>query len=154
MRYGFCLPHHRGLATAELIARAAAAGERLGYDSVWLSDHVMLPNTPTFQPRRIFYEPLALAGYLAAATSRLRIGFSVLIVPYRNPIVTAKQLATIDQMSGGRLMLGVGIGWVEEEFAALGVPFAERGRLTDEYLQALRELWANEAPAFEGPTVR
>src|SRR5436309_1022175 len=99
MRYGFCLPHHRTLATAE----------RIGYDSVWLSDHVMLPNTPAFQPRRIFYEPLALAGYLAAATSRMRIGFSVLIMPYRNPIVTAKQLATIDQLSGGRLVLGAGV---------------------------------------------
>src|SRR5579871_3840642 len=153
MRYGFCFPHHRAIATPELIARAASEAEQLGFDGVWLSDHVILPNTPALYPRRIFYEPLAVAGYLAAATSHVTIGFTVLIVPYRNPVVTAKQIATIDQLSGGRVVLGVGVGWVEEEFDALGVPFHNRGRLTDEYLQAMRELWSNDAPAFDGATI-
>ena len=154
MKYGVCLPHHRPLATRALIATAARRIEELGFDGVWLSDHVMLPDTPAFQPRRVFFEPLALAGYLAAATTRVQIGFTVLVVPYRNPVVTAKQLATIDQMSGGRLTLGVGVGWVEEEFAALNVPFAARGALTDEYLEAMRELWASESPQFAGDTVQ
>lgn len=154
MKYGVCLPHHRPLATRELIATAARRIEALGFDGVWLSDHVMLPDTPAFQPRRVFFEPLALAGYLAAATTRVQIGFTVLVVPYRNPVVTAKQLATIDQMSGGRLVLGVGVGWVEEEFAALNVPFAMRGALTDEYLRAMRALWASELPQFAGETVQ
>jgi probable F420-dependent oxidoreductase len=154
MRYGVCLPHHRPLATPELIAQAARQIEALGFDGVWLSDHVTLPDTPAFQPRRVFYEPLALAGYLAASTSRVRIGFSVLVVPYRHPVVTAKQIATVDQMSGGRLVLGVGVGWVEEEFAVLSAPFHERGRRTDEYLRAMKELWTSEAPSFAGESVQ
>lgn len=153
MRYGFCIPHHRPLATRDLIIESARRGESLGYDTIWLSDHIVPPNTAEERPRRIFYEPLALAGHLAAITSRVRIGTSVLVIPYRDPIVTAKQIATIDDMSGGRLLLGVGVGHLQAEFAALGVPFAARGRLTDEYLAVMRELWANDAPIFAGETV-
>lgn len=154
MELGICLPHHRPLADPVLIATAAQRIEQLGFASVWLSDHIALPNTPAFAPRRVFYEPLILAGYLAAATTRVRIGFSVLVVPYRNPVVTAKQLATIDQLAGGRLVLGVGVGWVAEEFALLDVPFADRGPRTDEYLQAMRELWASDSPTFAGERVQ
>ena len=154
MRYGVHIPHHRNLATPELIAAAARRGEDQGWDSIWLSDHVLLPNEPSEQHRRVFYEPLAMMGYLAAATSRVRIGTSVLVVPYRDPIVTAKQIATIDALSGGRLVIGVGAGGLAGEFALLGVPFNRRGRLTDEYLRVMRELWANDDPRFEGETVR
>src|SRR5207249_11516398 len=104
------------------------------------------------QLRRIFYEPLALAGFVAAITSRVRIGFSVLVLPYRDPVVTAKQLATIDDMSAGRLLVGVGAGGLEGEFRALGVPFERRGRLTDEYLRAMLELWSSPQPRFAGET--
>lgn len=153
MRYGFCIPHHRPLATPRLIAEAARRGEDLGFDTIWLSDHVMTPNVPEQRHRRIFYEPLAVAAYLAAATSRVRIGTSVLVVPYRHPVVTAKQISTIDALSGGRLVLGVGVGALEGEFNALGVSFPERGPLTDEYLAVMRELWTNDDPRFDGRTV-
>ena len=154
MRYGFCIPHHRTMASPDLILEAARRGEALGYDAIWLSDHVVPRDTPDQQQRRIFYEPLALAGFVAAITSRVRIGFTVLVVPYRHPVVTAKQLATIDVMSGGRLDVGVGVGWMEEEFEALGASFRRRGRLTDEYLLAMRELWTSDQPSFQGETIQ
>jgi probable F420-dependent oxidoreductase len=154
MRYGFCLPHHRPLASPELILEAARRGEALGYDTIWLNDHLVPPDTPDQQLRRIFYEPLALAGFAAAVTSRVRLGFSVLVLPYRHPVVTAKQLATIDAMSGGRLIVGVGAGGLEAEFRALGVPVRRRGRLTDEYLRAMLELWTSDAPRFAGETIQ
>lgn len=153
MRYGFHLPHHRNLATPELIAAAAKRGDDQGWDSVWLSDHVLLPNEPSEQHRRVFYEPLSMMAYLAAATSRVRIGTSVIVVPYRDPIVAAKQIATADALSGGRLVVGVGAGGLTGEFALLGVPFNRRGRLTDEYLRIWHELWANDDPRFAGETV-
>lgn len=154
MRYGFCLPHHRTMAAPDLILEAARRGEALGYDTLWLSDHVVPRDTPDQQQRRIFYEPLALAGFAAAITSRVRIGFTVLVVPYRHPVVTAKQLSTIDIMSGGRLDVGIGVGWMEEEFEALGADFHRRGRVTDEYLKAMRELWTSDRPSFQGETIQ
>jgi probable F420-dependent oxidoreductase len=154
MRYGFCIPHHRLMAAPELILEATRRGEALGYDALWLSDHVVPRDTPDQRQRRIFYEPIALAGVVAGVTSRVRIGFTVLVVPYRHPVVTAKQLATLDAMSGGRLDVGVGVGWMEEEFRALGADFHRRGRLTDEYLRAMRELWTSDRPRFEGETIQ
>jgi probable F420-dependent oxidoreductase len=142
------------MASPELILEAARRGEALGYDTLWLSDHVVPRDTPDQRQRRIFYEPIALAGVVAGVTSRVRIGFTVLVVPYRHPVVTAKQLATLDAMSGGRLEVGVGVGWMEEEFQALGATFHRRGRLTDEYLLAMRELWTSDQPRFEGETVQ
>lgn len=153
MRLGLCVPHHRPLATPDLILEAARRGDEEGWDTLWLSDHVLVPNTPEQQHRRVFYEPLALAGHLAAATRRVRIGTSVLVIPYRHPIVTAKQIATVDALSGGRLIVGVGAGGLAEEFAILGVPFHRRGRLTDEYLRVMRELWTSDDPQFAGETV-
>lgn len=154
MEIGLHIPHHRPLATPELIHQAGQQIEARGFKTIWLSDHVLPPNVPEQAHRRIFYEPLAVASYLAAATTRVRIGLSVLVVPYRNPIVTAKQLATIDALSGGRLTIGVGVGGLKGEFEALGVPFAARGRQTDEYLRIMRELWTSDAPEFVGPTLR
>ena len=96
------------------------------------------------------YDPLVTLAVAAGATSRVRLGTTVLIVPYRNPVVTAKMVSTLDALSGGRVILGVGAGWLAEESAALGVPFAERGPMTDEYLAAMRELWTSPAPSFAG----
>ncbi|MFN8525525.1 MAG: TIGR03619 family F420-dependent LLM class oxidoreductase [Chloroflexota bacterium] len=153
MRYGFCLPHHRPLATRELILEAARRAEDGGYDTIWLNDHIAPPSSPEQQHRRIFFEPLALAGFVAAVAPTPKIGFSVLVLPYRHPVVTAKQLATIDVMTGGRLLFGIGVGYQAEEFAAVGADFPRRGAITDEYLQAIVELWTKEAPRFAGPTV-
>jgi probable F420-dependent oxidoreductase len=100
------------------------------------------------------YDPLVTLAVAAGATSRVRLGTTVLIVPYRNPVVTAKMVSSLDALSGGRVVLGVGAGWLAEESAALGVPFAERGPMTDEYLAAMRELWTSPAPSFAGKYTR
>jgi probable F420-dependent oxidoreductase len=101
-----------------------------------------------------FYEPLTTLAYLAGATSRIRLGVSAYVVPYRNPVLTAKQVASLDALSGGRVVLAVGVGWLREEFDALGVPFAERGRRTDEYLAICRALWTDDVAAFQGRLVQ
>ena len=95
-------------------------------------------------------DPLIWMGYIAAATKRIKLATGILILPQHNPVITAKQVATLDHLSGGRILLGVGVGWLEEEFKALGVPFAERGARMDEYIAAMRELWSAEAPTFKG----
>jgi probable F420-dependent oxidoreductase len=151
VRYGFCLPHHRSYATRDLILETARRGEALGYDTIWLSDHIVPPLDEAF--RRVYFEPLVLTGWVASVTERVKIGYSVLVLPYRNPVVLAKQLATIDVMSEGRIIVGIGVGVLEVEYRALGVPFNRRGRLANEYLRAIRELWTNEQPTFHGETV-
>lgn len=101
-----------------------------------------------------FLEPLSVLGYLTGSTQRVRLGTYVLVMPLRNPIVTAKMLATLGVLSGGRIMLGAGIGWMEEEMTILGAPFNKRGALSDEYLRAMKELWTNPDPRFEGQFCR
>jgi probable F420-dependent oxidoreductase len=152
MRYGFCLPHHRSYATRDLILETARRGEALGYDTLWLSDHIVPPLGQQF--RQVYFEPLVLTGWVASATARVKLGYSVLVLPYRNPVVLAKQLATIDVMAEGRIIVGVGVGTLEVEYRALGVPFNRRGRLANEYLRVIRELWTNEQPRFHGETVQ
>jgi probable F420-dependent oxidoreductase len=95
-------------------------------------------------------DPLIWLAYVAAATSTIRLGTGILILPQRNPVVLAKELATLDQMSGGRMELGIGVGWLEEEFDVLGVPFAARGRRTDDYVAAMRALWTQDAATHHG----
>jgi len=101
----------------------------------------------------VFYEPLTVLGFAAACTSTIRLGTTVLIVPYRNPLVAAKVLSTLDVLSGGRVTVGLGVGWTEDEFKALGVPFKERGALSDEYIAVLKMLWTQDKPAFHGQYV-
>jgi probable F420-dependent oxidoreductase len=146
----------------------ADAAERLGYDSVWVHDHVVMPsnvmsrylyNTTGDSPFHVgqyIYDPLAVMAAIAARTTRVRIGTSVLIVPYRNPLVLAKSLATIDQISHGRVILGIGVGWMAEEFAALGIGdlWTERGRVTDEFMAVCIDLWTQTGPSsFHGTWV-
>ena len=114
------------------------------------SDHVVVPDANVDRIGAGIFDPLVTLAVAAGATSRVRLGTTVLIVPYRNPVVTAKMVSTLDALSGGRVVLGVGAGWLAEESAALGVPFAERGPMTDEYLAAMRELWTSPAPSFAG----
>ena len=150
MQFGIWIPNCRHLATPEIIRHTAVRAEQLGYDSVWVSDHVVVPNAYLDRFGAGIYDPLITLAVTAGATSRVRLGTTVLIVPYRNPVVTAKMVSSLDALSGGRVVLGIGAGWVAEESAILGVPFAERGPMTDEYLAAMRELWTNPAPSFSG----
>ena len=152
MQVGVWLPNCRHLATPEIIRGTAVRAELLGYDSVWVSDHVVVPNANVDRIGAAIYDPLMTLGVVAGATGRVRLGTTVLIVPYRNAVVTAKMVSTLDALSGGRVVLGIGAGWMAEESAMLGVPFAERGPMTDEYLAAMRELWTSPAPSFAGST--
>ncbi|MFQ5698318.1 MAG: LLM class F420-dependent oxidoreductase [Myxococcota bacterium] len=134
--------------------RVARAAEAAGFESVWTGEHVVLPDprvppSPA-SPRFPMLDPGTLLAYLAGATSRLRLGTGVVILPQRNPLVLAKQLATLDRVSEGRLIFGVGVGYLRPEFEALGVSFADRGERTDEYLEAIRALWTHEKPAYQG----
>jgi probable F420-dependent oxidoreductase len=147
-----------GIDTCLDIARRA---EELGYDSVWVHDHLVIPeridapypyDTDGFPVPwdTDFYEPLVLMSALAAITTRVRIGSSVLVIPHRHPAVTAKMLAFADRLSGGRIVFGVGAGWMRDEFEALGLPaehFDRRGAVTNEYLCAIKELWTNTGPS-------
>jgi probable F420-dependent oxidoreductase len=154
MRFGIWLPNCRQLATPEIIRRAAVRAEQLGYDSVWVSDHVVVPRANVGNFGETIFDPLVTLAVVAGATSRVRLGTTVLIVPYRQAVVTAKMVSSLDALSGGRVVLGVGAGWVAAESAMLGVPFAERGPMTDEYLRAMLELWTSPSPSFAGKYVR
>jgi probable F420-dependent oxidoreductase len=165
--FGFSLPGRGPLAKPDLVLKLAQKAEQLGYSSLFVTDHVVLPTaSKSFYPyhpsgqfpggaNQDYLEPLTLLTYLAAATKKIRLGTSVLIVPYRNPLVTAKMLAGLDVLSGGRIILGAGVGWLQEEFVALGAPpFAERGRVTDEYLRLMRECWTKDQIDFKGTYYR
>jgi probable F420-dependent oxidoreductase len=154
MRCGVWIPNCRHLATPEIIRTAAVRAEQLGYDSVWVSDHVVVPHANVVNFGETIFDPLVTLGVIAGATSRVQLGTTVLIVPYRNAVVTAKMISSLDALSGGRVLFGVGAGWVAAESAALGVPFAERGAMTDEYLRAMQELWTSRAPSFAGAYTR
>jgi probable F420-dependent oxidoreductase len=151
------------MATPANLGRVADKAEALGYDTVWFSDHIVIPTEvksfypydPSgkmpFNPSEPYWEPLTVIGYVAGRTSRLRLGTSVLILPYRNPIVTAKMLATLDVLSNGRVTLGAGVGWMEEEFKAIGLDtYSRRGAYSDECIRIFRELWTKDNPSFQG----
>jgi len=150
MKFGVWIPNCRHLATPDVIRGAAVRAEQLGYDSVWVSDHVVVPNANVTNFGETVFDPLVTLAVIAGATSRVRLGTTVLIVPYRNAVVTAKMISSLDALSGGRVIFGIGAGWVAAESAVLGLPFAERGAMTDEYLQAMQELWTSRAPSFSG----
>ncbi len=131
----------------------AQLAEGLGYHLIMTSDHIAVtPDVKTRYPAP-FYEPISTLGWLAGITERIEIGTTVLILPYRSVLETARAFANVDQLSGGRLILGVGIGWAEQEFQALGVPYHQRGAMTNEYLEALRLLWSQDVATFEGKFV-
>ncbi|MBY0329849.1 MAG: LLM class F420-dependent oxidoreductase [Acetobacteraceae bacterium] len=146
--------------------RLARLAEAAGFDSVLAVDHVVLPDSyestyPYSATGRlpgdrtaVLPDPLIWMAFAAAATTRLRLMTGVIILPLRDPLVLAKQVATLDAMSGGRIELGIGVGWLREEFEALGIPFAERGRRADEYVAAMRALWREDGASYEGRHVR
>ncbi|MCO6007477.1 LLM class F420-dependent oxidoreductase [Actinoallomurus purpureus] len=141
------------LGPAETV-RLARRAEELGYRSWWAGEHVVLPSPRTpdspMEPTDPILDPLVHLAYVAAVTERLELGTGIVILPQRNPVVLAKQVASLDVLSGGRLHLGVGAGYLEPEMTAVGVPFAERGARTDEYLDAMRALWTQAAPSYQG----
>jgi alkanesulfonate monooxygenase SsuD/methylene tetrahydromethanopterin reductase-like flavin-dependent oxidoreductase (luciferase family) len=118
--------------------------EGLGFDLLMVSDHIAVTPDVAEQYPAPFYEPFTTLAWLAGITSRVRLGTTVLIVPYRHPLLIARMAANLNQLSGGRLVLGVGVGWARQEFDALGVPFRQRGNLTDDYLRAVRAAWDND----------
>ncbi len=138
----------------ETAARIARRAEETGWESLWLGEHVVLPEPRTgaspMEPRDKILDPVVALSFLAAHTRHVRLGTGVIILPQRNPLVLAKQLASLDVLSGGRLIIGIGAGYLAPEFRALGVPLADRGRRTDEYLAAMRAIWTMEQPAFHG----
>jgi len=148
------------------IARVARRAEELGFESLWIPDHLVLPveyrsrypyshdgrmPAPPDTPR---HDPFLALAYAAAVTSRIRLATGVFVLPLRNVFATAKAVATLDVLSGGRFIFGVGIGWLEEEFQTVGMNFADRARRTREYLAMMKELWTRSDPVFEGRSVR
>jgi probable F420-dependent oxidoreductase len=148
---GVAVPTTPELTQPAAFATLARAAERLGYAHLWVSDHVLLPRA-SHVPAGHQLDPLASLGWLAAHTERIGLGTSVLVLPHRGAAATAKALSTIDWLAGGRLIVGVGAGWLREELAALGVPFEQRGRRTDDAIRTLRELWSDRAELTSWPT--
>ena len=152
-QYSFRIPNADYLgfpATPQAIVDTACKAEELGFDALFVNDHVIVDDSPRSALWRNVYDPLMVLSYVAARTSTVKLGTSVLIMPYRNPVVTAKMVATLDQMSGGRAIAGVGSGWNEAEYAALGVPHGERGARTNEYLRLWKACWEPGATTFHG----
>jgi probable F420-dependent oxidoreductase len=163
MQIGFNLPNSGPLSAVETMTRIATEGEAMGFDYLTLTDHVVLPDTKVpgypYSESGEFYEDapterheqLTAVAYIAAKTARLRLVAAVMVVPHRPAVLAAKMLATLDVLSGGRLVVGVGAGWLKTEFdAVVTTPFAERGAVTDEYIDAFRALWTERAPRFAG----
>ena len=149
MKFGVTIPNNWGIENAKEALSFGPLAEELGYDSVWVMDHLF--NNGYIRERlddKPYYHPLATLSYLAATTERVLLGTSVLVLPYHNPVELAKYTATLDHMSDGRVTLGVGVGAMTEEFAALGIPMSERGALTNECIRVMKELWTNQAPSY------
>ena len=145
----------------------AQAGEAAGFESIWTVEHTVVPggygSAYPYAPSGKMAggqddiplpDPLIWMAYVAAATKTIKLATGILILPQHQPVLAAKQIGTLDYMSGGRILLGIGVGWLKEEFAALGVPFEERGARTDEYIKAMRELWSADKPTFNGKFVQ
>jgi probable F420-dependent oxidoreductase len=153
VRLGVNVPNFGPGTRPDVLLRWAQTAEGLGFDLLMLSDHVAVTPDVAEQYPAPFYEPFTTLSWLAGRTSGIRLGTTVLIVPYRHPLLVARMAANLNDLSDGRLVLGVGVGWARQEFAALGVPFAERGRLTDEYLNAMRTAWADDADYRAGASI-
>ena len=162
MKFGVFLPVSGRAASRKTLMEAARQAEALGYDSVWAADRVVMPwkidtaypysKEATFivPPDRPFFDTLTCLAFFAGCTEKIQLGMSVMVLPYRHPLYWAKIATTIDQLSTGRLIMGVGVGWMEEEFAAMNAPFKERGKVSDEQLTLLKQLWTDEHITFNG----
>ena len=149
MRVGIHLPQYGRAAGGDAVRRVARAAEELGFADVWVSDHVVHPATQTY-PSPYLLDPLMTLGWAAAVTDRVGLGTSVLVLPLHEPLWLAKVLGSLDVMSGGRLVLAVGVGWSEGEFEAVGTDFHNRGDRTDEIIEILRTCWRDDPASFAG----
>lgn len=148
MQLGIHLPHIGRKASPDSIRRVAEQADALGFADVWVSEHIIVPNKAAYPPSPNFWDPLLTLTWAAAYTKRVRLGTSVLVLPMRHPLPLAKELATLQNLSQGRLILGAGVGWLEAEFAALGVPFKERGRRMDEGIALMQAVWSQDPVSF------
>ncbi|HEV8681031.1 MAG TPA: TIGR03619 family F420-dependent LLM class oxidoreductase [Stellaceae bacterium] len=153
MRLGIHLPHIGQKAGPAAIRDAATQAETLGFADVWVSEHIIVPKDRMYPPSAIFWDPVLTLTWAAAHTRRVGLGTSVLVLPMRHPVPLAKELATLQNLSGGRLILGAGVGWLEDEFAALGVPFRERGQRMDEGIAMMRAVWTDDPVSFAAKTI-
>jgi probable F420-dependent oxidoreductase len=166
MELGVFLPISGRATGPDTLVEAAHSAEAQGFDAVWSADRVVTPWTIAtaypysehhefiVPPDRPFLDSLTCLAFLAGCTDTIRLGISVLVLPYRHPLYWARVAASIAQLSRGRLIMGVGVGWMEEEFAALGVPFADRGRMADEHLEIVARLWTEERVSYQGQFYR
>ena len=147
MKFGVFLPSHGPAKSPRAVKQVAQAAEQAGFDSLWAADHVLV-----HEKHRDFcmIETFVTLGYVAAITERITLGTTVLVLPQRDPILAAKQAAAVDQYADGRLILGVGVGWMDDEYRYLRTDFRQRGRIMDEWIQVMRVLWSEETPAFQG----
>jgi probable F420-dependent oxidoreductase len=148
MRIGIHLPHIGRKAGPEAIRRAAIQAEELDFADAWSSEHIIIPRGAPYPPSALFYDPVLTLTWAAAFTKRIGLGTSVLVLPMRHPLPLAKELATLQNLSEGRLILGAGVGWMDTEFAALGVPFRERGRRMDEGIAMMLAVWSEDPVSF------
>jgi probable F420-dependent oxidoreductase len=148
MQVGIHLPQIGRKAGPEAIRRAAIQAEELAFADVWTSEHIIIPKGAPYPPSALFYDPILTLTWAAAFTKRVGLGTSVLVLPMRHPLPLAKELATLQNLSEGRLILGAGVGWMAAEFAALGVPFRERGRRMDEGIAMMRAVWSQDPVSF------
>ncbi len=155
MKVGVTIPNNWGIADPQQVLALGPVAETLGYDSIWVMDHLF--NIGYIRERlddKPYYHPLATLSYLSATTQRVALGTSVMVLPYHNPVELAKYVATLDHMSGGRVILGVGVGAMTEEFAALSLSMRQRGTLTNESIAIMKELWTNPDPSYDSPRWR
>ncbi len=142
--------HRGGSADPDTLVRRARLAEEAGFESLWVGDHIALPSGLANPPEQPRLEAVVALAYMAALTSRMRLCLGVIVLPQRQPVLLAKQLASIDVLCKGRLTVGIGVGYVEQELRALGVSLADRGARTDEYLAVMRALWDEPTPSFQG----
>jgi probable F420-dependent oxidoreductase len=157
MKFGLHSVNLHSCGYPDAAARLGRAAEAAGFESLWVADHVVLPDPPVpgrpMAPDMRLLDPIVALTFLAAHTSRILLGTGVIILPQRQAVVIAKQLASLDVLSNGRLIFGLGVGWCEPEMRAVGAPFAERGRVADDYLAAMRAVWTQSKPSYRGPYV-
>jgi probable F420-dependent oxidoreductase len=170
MRVGICCAGVGAAASGDFIRRSARSAEQAGFSAFWVGEHVVLfgaypqskypyaglygSDVPLPDPRMPIVDPVATMAWAGASTERIEVGSGILILPQRNPVVLAKELATIDEFTGGRVVLGAGIGWCKEEYDAIGAPWEKRGKRMDENIHAMRLLWREDAAEFEGEGTR
>src|SRR5207247_4435519 len=148
VHFGVILPNYAAHATPAAIRRVAELAEELGFHSVWVTEHIIV-GPEAVDPYGRVYDPLVTLGWIAGFTERVRLGTSIVLVPLHNPFHLAKEVATLQELSGGRVTVGVGMGWHRDEFEFMGVPFERRGRRADEAIRLMGVLWGGE-PSFEG----